>query len=150
MKMSDANNLILSNRLFFEEITKLIHQGKNVAINPRGNSMRPLVHPHTDKILLQPLNEKSFEKGNIVLAKTKYGKYVVHRIEKIQENTIILRGDGNPYGREKCPKENIVAEVTAIYKKNRKITKDSFWWNVTKNYWSHNALIRKICLAIYK
>ena len=112
--------------------------------------MLPFIRPFSDEIELTELNEKSLEKGNIVLAKTKENKFIVHRIETIEQHTITLRGDGNLSVREVCDKNNIFAEVTAVYKKNRKIRKGSRRWNLAKKCWFSNPFLRRFFLKIYR
>ncbi|MDO5524090.1 MAG: S24/S26 family peptidase, partial [Bacteroidia bacterium] len=132
-------SLIIPNEIFFSHITEEINLGNTVKIPVKGNSMLPFIHPFSDEIELRGLSENSLEKGNIVLAKTTENKYVVHRIEKVGQETVVLRGDGNLSVREVCGKNNIFAEITAVYKKNKKIEKNSFRWNVAKRYWFSNA-----------
>lgn len=140
--------LIVPNEIFFSQVLEEIKAGRAVKIPSKGNSMRPFIRQGTDMIELKPLSENSIERGNIVLAKTKEDKYVAHRIEKVNHDVIILRGDGNLSVREVCSKKNIFAEVTAVYKKNETIRKGSFKWNLSKIYWFSSPLLRKIYLGI--
>lgn len=110
--------------------------------------MRPFIRPFSDEIELTELNEYSLAKGNIVLAKTSENKFIVHRIEKVSDNVIILRGDGNLSAREVCGIKNVFAEVTAVYKKRKKISKGSFQWNLAKTCWFRTPLLRRIYLGI--
>ena len=104
--------LILQNETYFSHILTEIDAGYHVVIPSKGNSMLPFIRPRTDEIKLSPIDNKSIQKGNIVLAKTDDGNYVIHRIEKIDGDTITLRGDGNLTTREYCKKNNILAEYT--------------------------------------
>lgn len=143
-------SLIIPNDIFFSHILDEINAHHTVKIPVKGNSMLPFIRPFSDEIELTELNEKSLEKGNIVLAKTKENKFIVHRIETIEQHTITLRGDGNLSVREVCDKNNIFAEVTAVYKKNRKIRKGSRRWNLTKKCWFSNPFLRRVFLKIYR
>ena len=142
------DKLIISNDVFFANVLEEINAGRAVRIPPKGNSMLPFIRPETDIIELKPLTERSIEPGNIVLAKTAEDKYIVHRIEKIEKSNVTLRGDGNIWIREICDKNNIFAEVTAVYKKGKKITKGSFKWNLAKKYWFNSPLLRRFYLGI--
>jgi len=142
------NKLIISNDIFFANVIEEINAGRAVKIPSKGNSMLPFIRPTTDMIELKPLNENSIKKGNIVLAKTNEDKYIVHRIEKTGQNSLILRGDGNIWIREICDKNNIFAEATAVYKKGRKISKGSLRWNLVKRCWFTGPLLRRIYLGI--
>lgn len=87
--------LIIPNKVFFSHIQGEIKAGNSVRIPVKGNSMLPLIRPGTDDIELSPLNKRSIEKGNIVLAQTEDGRYLVHRIEKVEGEVVFIRGDGN-------------------------------------------------------
>ncbi len=142
------NKLIVSNDIFFAHVIEEIDAGNTVKIPSKGNSMLPLIRPATDTIELKPLNEKSIEKGNIVLAKTVENKYIVHRIEQVDEQFVTLRGDGNISAREICDKNAIFAEVTSIYRNKKKIEKGSLGWNMAKYCWFSNPLLRRIYLGV--
>ena len=142
--------LILQNETYFSHILTEIDAGYHVVIPSKGNSMLPFIRPRTDEIKLSPIDNKSIQKGNIVLAKTDDGNYVIHRIEEIDGDTITLRGDGNLTTREYCKKNNILAEVTAILRNNRKIKKDNFRWMLNQKLWFSNPLLRRIYLGVYR
>lgn len=142
--------LIVPNDIFFSHIIDEINSHNIVRIPVKGNSMLPFIRPFSDEIELTELNEKSFEKGNIVLCKTRENRYIVHRIEKVKQDTIILRGDGNLSLREICDKNNIFAEVTSVYRSNIKIEKNSFRWNLAKYCWFSNPLLRRVFLKTYR
>ena len=148
--------LIVQNESFFLHILTEVEAGHHVIIPSKGNSMLPFIRPRTDEIELSPIDNKSIQKRNIVLAKTDEGNYVIHRIEKIDGDVITLRGDGNLATREYCKRSNILAEVTAILRKNRnnsknrKIKKDNFLWILHQNLWFSNPLLRRIYLGVYR
>ena len=143
-------SLIVPNELFFEHLLQEIEAHRKVMIPTKGNSMLPLIRPQSDRIELSALNEGSVKKGNIVLARTRTGLYVVHRIEKVEEGVITLRGDGNPKVREECDREHVVAEVTAVYRKGRRVGKGSLEWRLAEKWWFSSPLMRRIFLGIYR
>ena len=142
--------LIVHNESFFSHIITEINSGHHVIIPSKGNSMLPFIRPSTDEIELSPLDKKSIQKGNIVLAKTYECNYVVHRIEKIEGDVVILRGDGNLKVREYCKKSNILAEVTTILRNKRKIKKNNFSWKLYQKLWFSNPLYRRIYLGLHR
>ena len=120
--MKIMESLIVPNEVFFSHILEEIEARRAVRIPVKGNSMLPFIRPLTDQVELSELTGQSVTKGNIVLARTNGSNYVVHRIEKVEGEVVTLRGDGNLSVRERCDKGNVVAEVTAVYKKGRKIS----------------------------
>lgn len=148
--MKIMESLIVPNEIFFSHILEEIDAHRAVKIPVKGTSMLPFIRPPSDQIELSKLNGQSITKGNIVLARTKANSYVVHRIEKVEKELVTLRGDGNPFVREQCDKKHVVAEVTAVYKKGRKIGKGSLKWNLAKKCWSSSPLLRRFFLRIYR
>ena len=141
--------LIVRNEYFFSHILSEINAGHRVIIPSKGNSMLPFIRPTTDEIELSPLDERSIQTGNVVLAKTNASNYVIHRIENIEDNLITLRGDGNLTAREYCKKNNILAEVTAVIRIKRRINKNDFNWRLYKRLWFSNPIFRRLYLGIY-
>lgn len=142
--------LIVHNESFFSHILTEINAGHSVIIPSKGNSMLPFIRPNTDEIELSPLDDNSIQVGSIVLANTHANNYVIHRIEKIEVDTITLRGDGNLTAREYCKKSNVLAEATAIIRNKRKIKKTEFNWKLHQKLWFSNPLLRRIYLGIFR
>ena len=88
-----------ANAQLLPEIVKLLEEGHTVTLLLRGYSMRPFLEDNRDKALLT--KAKDIKVGDAVLAEISYRHYVLHRIIKIQDQEVILRGDGN-LGIEKC------------------------------------------------
>jgi len=125
--------LIIPNEVFFVHIKGEINAGNSVRIPVKGNSMLPLIHPETDEIELSPLDKRSLRKGNIVLALLEDGRYLVHRIEKVKDGEVFIRGDGNASARETCTVDHVFAQVTGIFRKGKKSKK------TVSNGSSHNT-----------
>lgn len=142
--------LTIPNELFFTEILHSIEEGKKVRINAKGNSMLPLIRDGKDVIVLERLSATSISPGNIVLAILPDGNYVLHRIEKIESSTCILRGDGNTHKFEYCKKESILAEATAVIRNGKTIEKNSFIWKMVKICFPKHPFLRRLFLAIFR
>lgn len=57
-----------------------------------GDSMRPLIRREKDEVTIQPLC-RELKRGDIVLFRSGYGQYVVHRVWKLQEQQVQTLGD---------------------------------------------------------
>lgn len=143
------STLYVSNNLFFQNIEQELAEGKKVKIRARGNSMLPFIRNATDNIVLQSVT-KPLKEGMIVLAKTEEGNFVIHRIEKIYNDKIILRGDGNLRSRESCLPQNIIAFIPTIIRGSKKIDEGSFYWQLYRYICPRNPFLRRVFLAIYR
>lgn len=139
----------MPNATFLPEIIKLIEAGHTVTLPLRGYSMRPFLEDGRDKAILKKNPEVNV--GDAVLAEISEGHFVLHRIIKICDNTITLRGDGN-IGVEYCLPEDIKATAIGFYRKN-KTTADyinSAKWMIYSWLWTRLYPIRRYLLFIYR
>ncbi len=128
---------------------KDLSQGYRVIVRARGNSMYPLIHDKTDKIVLAPICAP-LKVGEIVLA-INDGDFILHRIVKIYSDSIILRGDGNSAGMEHIKIGSILGEAVAIVRSNdRVIHKGSLLWRGFQYLWPKGSWVRKKSLGVFR
>lgn len=97
----------LSNNEFFALTKEMLREGKSVDIRVKGNSMRPFLFDG-EVVTIAPLFPQSeLTEGLIVLADTDFGKVMMHRIQRISGERIIMQGDGNLYQWEEIRREQI-------------------------------------------
>ena len=92
------------------EVGRLIREGKTVVLPVRGNSMRPFIQNGNDCVELHPL-PPVLRKGDVVLARTSKGYYVLHRVTAISPDLLTLEGGGNIGRRETCRPSDVLARA---------------------------------------
>ena len=92
------------------EVGRLIREGKTVVLPVRGNSMRPFIQNGNDCVELHPL-PPVLRKGDVVLARTSKGYYVLHCVTAISPDLLTLEGDGNIGLRETCRPSDVLARA---------------------------------------
>ena len=138
----------IANDILIPELARLLKEEKEVRFTPSGNSMRPFIEDRRDKIVLtRPGIPKV---GDAVLAEIAPGKYVYHRISKIDGKRVELRGDGNIYGTEECEVENIVASTKFIVRKGRRYSPQGKVWSVYSLLWPTWPIARRVWLKLYR
>lgn len=138
---------IVSNDILVPEIARLVAEGSKVAFTPKGVSMLPFIRGDRDTVLLAP--PVSLNKWDIVLAKA--GKsYVLHRIIDLREEELILMGDGNLIGVERCRPQDVIAVAEKIIKGKKEIDCHSKWFMRQTCIWQKLKPLRRWILAIYK
>ena len=103
--------VVLPNDVVLGEVSRLLHEGREVVMTPKGNSMRPFIRGQVDNVRLQPI--KVLKVGDIVLARYN-GRYVLHRIIAIEGDQVTLMGDGNLQGVEQVLKSDVTGVVVEI------------------------------------
>lgn len=101
---------IISNQSAFSQARDLLLEGESVRIAVRGQSMLPFFQSGST-ILLRPIREEDFRVGHVVMAESAPGRFVVHRIHRLEGDRVILLGDGNLYGTESMPREKVYGIV---------------------------------------
>ena len=133
-------------------IAEGIKAGGTYRFYPKGKSMLPLLKEGADSVVLSSAD--TLAEGDVVLYKRQNGMFVIHRIIKISD-TISMCGDNQFYIEKDILKEQVLAKVSAIYKKERLVKLDSkkyafyvkalplrrFW---LKNLFRINNMFRKI------
>ena len=92
------------------EVGRLSRESKTVVLQVRGNSMRPFIQNGNDCVELHPL-PPVLRKGDVVLARTSKGYYVLHRVTAISPDLLTLEGDGNIGLRETCRPSDVLARA---------------------------------------
>lgn len=137
------------NAVMLPEIIKLLEEGHTAKLRLRGYSMRPFLENDRDEALLKAVDEIHI--GDPVLAEVSKGRYVLHRIIAIDNNTVTLRGDGN-LQTETCLRDDVKGIAIGFYRKGRKkIEKTDGWkWKTYSWLWMRLFPLRRYLLAFYR
>lgn len=138
------------NNLFIPEIAKYIQAGHTVTMKVKGCSMHPFIDNGRDKVVLKSFDQ--YQIGDVVLAKVDDGRFVLHRIVKMEDNRMTLRGDGNVVGVETCPTDSVIAKAIGFIRKGRdKMDATDGWkWKIYSFLWLRLSFMRRWLLAFYR
>ena len=146
---SEIKEIQFENARFLPEVIKLLNEGHTVTLKLKGFSMRPFLENNRDKALLtKPIN---IQKGDVVLAEIHPVCYVLHRIIKIKDGIVILRGDGN-INSESCPLSGVKAFALGFYRKDRtRLDKtNGITWRIYSFIWLNLYPVRRYLLGAYR
>lgn len=118
-----TDELLLSNELFFKEVSRLLSQGQLVTLRAKGNSMYPFIAHGRDSVVLQKANDLTT--GDIVLVRLPAQTYVLHRIYKIEGEWLTLMGDGNLHATERCRREEVLGKAVSILRNGQRVVECS-------------------------
>lgn len=147
--LSNLDEVKFSNAQFLPQVVRLINEGHTVTINLKGFSMRPFLENDRDKALLtKPVHPVV---GDPVLAEVSPGHFILHRIIKIDGDSVTLRGDGN-LGIERCRMQDVCGAVVGFYRKgHKKLDRtDGMKWRIYSFFWTRLYPIRRYLLAAYR
>lgn len=150
MKDSTKRKIKIDNHLFFTEISRKFKEGcKSVTFTVYGVSMHPFLDSGRDKVILVPPMQPQV--GQVILAEIKPATYALHRIIKIEDNKITMRGDGNFLSSvEEFTADKIVGTATAFIRKGKHVSTDSCTWRWYSATWELVRPLRRCLLAFYR
>ena len=132
-----------------EEAVRLVQEGVTVTFPVTGQSMLPFIIGGKESVILQ--QPKQPQIGDVVLALVEDGRYVFHRIIRIEGDIVTLMGDGNLVGTERCTIANIKALATHVVDAKGKMHQiDTPWRRRAVRLWWHLRPVRRYILAIYR
>lgn len=138
-----------------EEISPLIQEvlskGEDVTITASGNSMMPLwVHGKT-RVVLTKCEPEGLKKGDVPLYIREDGKYVLHRIIRVNADSYDLAGDAQVRVEKGLPKASVLAVTKGYYsRKGKFIPLDKFTHRVFSSLWILVRPLRRYILAVYR
>lgn len=111
--------ILVDMNALIDSVLSQIRQGSKVTITGYGTSMEPFIANGQDKIVLDKIPEnKKICIGEIYLYLRSNGKYAIHRIYEVNDKTVCAVGDSQLMIERNIPKENLVAIVTRVIKKD--------------------------------
>ena len=131
-----------------EETIRLVEDGVSVTLPVNGNSMLPFIIGGRESVILQ--KPEQLKVCDVVLAWAGF-RYVVHRIIRIDGNSVTLMGDGNLTGTEHCTLNDIKAIATHVVDaKERTHYIYNRWRKSAAKWWFRLRPMRRYFLAIYR
>lgn len=109
------NTRTISNRELFSIVRDTLLEGQTVRVSVRGESMLPFFRSGST-ITLRPVREEDIRKYSVVMADAG-DNFVVHRIIRVEGNSVTLFGDGNIRGTECVSRDKIygVVDCSALH-----------------------------------
>lgn len=120
---------MLDTRAFLDTVCDLLRQGeRHVAVPVAGGSMIPFLY-HGDTVYLD-LPDSPLKKGDIVLYTRANGRYILHRIKKINpDGSYIMVGDAQQE-LEYLPRRDMIHARVSSARHKGKLTQPGQprWW----------------------
>lgn len=135
----------LANHIIIPEIKKFIDEGQSVTFSVKGVSMRPMIEGGRDSVVLEPCTGE-LHIGDVILAEIHPQVYALHRIERIEGDSITMRGDGNLVGTETFHRDAVIGRAAAFIRKGKRLSTDSKRWRVYSAIWPKLLPVRHYIL----
>ncbi|MBR2423761.1 MAG: S24/S26 family peptidase [Tidjanibacter sp.] len=103
----------IANDLFFASAEEFLREGRSVELRVKGFSMRPFLRNGRDVVVLSPVEGVALRKGMVVLFRYR-GRHVLHRVRRVDNERLLIEGDGNYRTIEHATTEDVVAWVSEV------------------------------------
>ena len=131
--------------LSVEQWRNLTGEGLYIPVRIRlaGNSMWPLIRINRDHVTVLPL-KRPLERGDIVLFSDDLGRYVVHRVWKLDENCVITLGDHCVLPDAPLRHDQVWGLVTKLERGRRVISLDTSAARLYGRFWMGTLPLRRV------
>ncbi len=133
--------MIVPARELMPVIRAALQRNQHVRLTARGSSMFPFIRGG-DVVELEPLRLPPVV-GDLVLvlcgSRGESEFYVLHRVVRVQGEVFYLRGDAQPEWQGPFTRENVLAQVTRIYRHGRVHRVNQGLWRLLGLTWNRCA-----------
>ena len=144
--------LVVQNDEFFARVRELLEEGRSVTIPVKGFSMLPFIRGERDLVELErtvevrPLDIVLFHIGP-----EDGGRYVMHRVLKVDGDHVEIQGDGVPFNREHVVRGQIYGTAVSILRDGSRAVDPRSASELRKvRIWLALRPIRRYLLFIYR
>ena len=133
---------------YLPEVMDVIRSGEGIAITVTGSSMMPFLRDSRDRVLLQ--QKPRYRRGDVVLFTLPDGRYILHRIVRIQKDRMLTCGDGNIAADGWTLMENVLCAATRFERNGRIHNLESFLWRLLGLVWMRLFPIRPVLFKVVR
>ncbi len=149
-KKSGLKIKLVKAKEMFPLIEKLLHKGIRVRITVTGTSMYPFLREGMDSVLLANTDFDKLRAGDIVLIQRDSGEYILHRIVHKWSHHIDIMGDAQQQEKERIYRHQVIAKALRIYRKNRRISCEAYYWRFLSLVWIRMIPYRHRIFRLYR
>lgn len=139
---------ILDTNAYLDTVCQLLQQGQcHVAIPVTGGSMVPFLH--SGDMAYLDLPDSPLKKGDIVLYTRESGRYILHRIKKVnKDGSFIMVGDAQ-MALELIPRQDMIhARVSYVKHGDKLVRPGQFRWLFYQHIWLNVVPFRHFLMTL--
>lgn len=134
---------------YMEDLLQTLEYTESVPLVISGSSMDPFLVHGRDTVFLTKL-KRPVKKGDMLLYRRVGGRYVLHRVVKVQGQQLVLIGDGQLSIEPGIRTEQVLATVSAVRRKGKLLKPGHPTWVFYEKIWVRLIRIRPRLLRWYR
>lgn len=143
----DAKKRRLDPEVLMPELIELLNAGAQPTIIISGGSMLPFLAPGRDSVTLRAV-DRELSRGDIVFYRRDGGRYILHRIIRVDGDRLWLAGDAQDE-LEEMSRERVFAYVTQAVRKGAVQRPGRPVWDFFANVWPRFIGRRRRLIGAY-
>lgn len=140
-------SVAIANETLLPIVAEMLSEGSVITLKTKGSSMLPFIVGDEDSVVLK--KNENIRIGEVVLAKVANEQFVLHRIVKIDGDTVTLMGDGNLREVEECSIADIYGCVNTIIHQGKRIDCNKRSERIKAHMWRKLLPARRLLLKMY-
>ena len=133
---------------YISALRSLTEEGYEVAVIIAGNSMNPfLVHQRDQIYFKKP--DRPLRRGDMVFYQRCDGRYIMHRICKVEGNQYYIVGDAQTVIEGPILEDQIFGLITKVQRKGKWIYPNHLVWKFYEKIWVRTIPVRRHLMRVY-
>ena len=147
----NKNPTCFAPEVLLEEYRRLLRDDPQIHALPlviSGNSMSPFLVHGRDTVYLSRLTRPP-KRGDMLLYQRRSGAYVLHRVYRVDDGVCTMVGDAQTVLEPGICEDQIIAVVTAVRRKEKRLTSGYFLWDFFEHIWLCMIPWRPLGMKLY-
>lgn len=137
----------LSKQVYLDDVIGLmiekLEAGGKVTFTPKGTSMLPMLRDGQDVVILEKPQGR-IRVSDVAFYKRDNGHYVLHRVYNLDpDGCYVMCGDNQFVLEHGVRNDQIIAVMTAFFRKGKSYTTQSFSYRLYVNFWIYTRFLRR-------
>lgn len=141
VKVMDPEQLI-------PQLLELLEETDPVPLVITGGSMTPFLVHGRDTVYLSKITTPP-KRGDMILYRRDNGRYILHRVYRVEDGQYTMVGDAQTLLESGIRRDQMLAVVSAVCRKEKLLKKGDFWWDFFETHWLRLLPVRSPIRGAY-
>lgn len=144
----ESHHKVLPPEVLLPQLLPLLEEADAIPLVISGGSMSPFLVHGRDTVFLSRV-DRPLKRGDMILYRRDSGKYILHRIWKVENGSYTLVGDAQFQLEPGIRPEQVLAIVHSVQRKGKHLTQGDFWWEFFEKVWIRMVPLRRPIVNAY-
>lgn len=146
--MMEQKKISVDTQVLMQHYRQLLQSVQTLPLVVTGGSMLPFLAGGRDTVYLTAIDRR-LRRGDMALYQRENGTYVLHRVYAVKKDSYTMLGDAQTQLEPGIRHEQVVARVTAVLRKGKRLQPGCFFWDFFEKIWPGLRALHTPSLRIY-